>query len=213
MTRKVVAVEREASLRRARRIMDNHRIRHLPVVEKGRLIGLITDRDIRAAAPSSAAAIRQEDREEFLDHLQVGHVMTKKLITATPQTTVEEAALLMREHKIGCLPVLEGETLVGIITETDIFRVFIEVMGLGEKGSRLEIAFDPRPGFVADVARVLEQQRVRLLSLVTVPQREGGTVLLLRVDARDPTPLTQALEQAGCVILSVQRPSAQGERG
>jgi acetoin utilization protein AcuB len=204
MTRQVVTVERDASLRRARRIMDNNRIRHLPVMEKGKLIGLITDRDIRAAAPSSAASMRQEDREEFLDHLQVGHVMTKKLITVTPQTTIEEAALMMRRHKIGCLPVLEGEELVGIITETDIFGIFIEVMGLGEKGSRLEIALDPRPGFVADVARILDQQQVRLLSLITVPRREGGPVVLLRVDAQDPTPLTQALEQAGYAVVSVQ---------
>ena len=213
MTRQVMTVEREASLRRARRMMDNNRIRHLPVMEKGRLIGLITDRDIRAAAPSSAASMRQEDREEFLDHLQVGHVMTKKLITVTPQTTIEEAALLMRQHKIGCLPVLEGEELVGIITKTDIFGVFIEVMGLGEKSSRLEIALDPRPGFVAEVARILDQQQVRLLSLITVPRGGGGPVLLLRVDTQDPDPLTHALEQAGYSVLSVQRPLSQGEKG
>ncbi len=209
MTRQVLTIERDASLRRARRIMDNNRIRHLPVMEKGKLVGLITDRDIRAAAPSSAASMRQEDREEFLDHLQVGHVMTKKLITVTPQTTVEEAALLMQQHKIGCLLVLEGEALVGIITETDIFGVFIEVMGLGERSSRIELALDPRPGFVADVVRILAEQQVRLLSLITVPGRDGGPVLLLRIDAQDPAPLTQALEQAGCNVLSVQRPSSQ----
>jgi len=86
MAREVVAIERDASLRRARRIMDNRQIRHLPVVEKGRLVGLISDRDLRAAAPSSAASMAPEAREEFLDQLKVGHVMTKQVLTATPET-------------------------------------------------------------------------------------------------------------------------------
>ncbi len=213
MTREVVTIEREASLRRARRIMDNTQIRHLPVVDRDRLIGLITDRDIRAAAPSSAADIAAADREEFLDRVKVGHVMSKKVLTATPETTVEEGALLMRQHKIGCLPVLEGNRLVGIITETDIFRVFMEVLGVHEPSLRLEISFTPRPGYVPELVRILDEQGARLVSLLTIRGGEGGTVLIqtlakiLRVDTADPASLCQALRQAGIAVVSVQHPA------
>lgn len=216
MTRPVQIIEREASLRRARRIMDNKQIRHLPVVDRDRLVGLITDRDIRAAAPSSAADIAAEDREEFLDHVRVGHVMSKKVLTATPDTTVEEAALLMRQHKIGCLPVLEGSRLVGIITETDIFGVFMEVLGVQEPSLRLEIPFAPRPGYVPEVARIIDEQGARLVSLLTITGEVEDTVLIIRVDNTDPASLCQALQQAGITVLSAQPPmfaSGQGEAG
>ena len=212
MTRQVQTIEREASLRRARRIMDNKQIRHLPVVDRDRLVGLITDRDIRAAAPSSAADIAAADREEFLDQVKVGHVMSKKVLTTTPETTVEEAAFLMRQNKIGCLPVVEGDRLVGIITETDVFGVFMEVLGVQEPSSRLEIPFTPRPGYVTEVARIVDEQGARLLSLLTISGGEEGSVLILRVDRIDPTSLCQALQQAGIAVLSVQHPvTGQGE--
>lgn len=207
MTREVVTIERETSLRRARRIMENRQIRHLPVVDKGRLVGLVTDRDIRAAAPSSAANIAPEVREEFLDHLKVGHVMTKKVLSTTPEMTIEEAALLMRQHKISCLPVLEGERLVGIITETDIFKVFLEVLGVEESSARLEISFDRRPGFVAELCRIIDEQGCRLVSLLTLSGGEGGVVLILRVDAPNLPALRQAMLQAGFAVVSVQHPA------
>lgn len=213
MTRPVQTIEREASLRRARRIMDNNRIRHLPVMENDRLIGLITDRDFRAAALSSAADIPPADREEFLDHVKVGHVMSKKVLTVTPETTVEEAAFLMQQHKIGCLPVLEGGRLVGIITETDIFRVFMEVVGVRGPGARLEVPFVPRPGYVPEIAAIVDGQAARLMSLLTVPGGEEGTVLILRVDSADPASLCRALQQAGISVLSVRHPLFAGEQG
>jgi len=213
MAREVVAIERDASLRRARRIMDNRQIRHLPVVEKGRLVGLISDRDIRAAAPSSAASMAPEAREEFLDQLKVGHVMTKQVLTATPETPIEEAALLMRQHKIGCLPVLEENLLVGIITETDIFGVLIEVLGVEGSAVRLEIPFDPRPGFFTDVTRIVEAQGARLLSLLTVAQGEQErAVVVLRIGIADPAALCRALGDAGVGVIRVGRTATEGER-
>lgn len=213
MTREVVTIEREASLRRARRIMDNTQIRHLPVVDRDRLIGLITDRDIRAAAPSSAADIAAADREEFLDQVKVGHVMSKKVFTATSETTIEEAALLMRQHKIGCLPVLEGSRLVGIITETDIFRVFMQVLGVQEPSTRLEISFTPRPGYVPEVARIIDEYGAHLVNLLTIPRKEGGTVLILRVDTADPASLCQAMQNAGIDVISCQHPTVAVGKG
>lgn len=213
MTRSVVTIEREASLRRARRIMDNNQIRHLPVVEKDRLVGLLTDRDIRAAAPSSAASIALEDREEFLDQLRVGHVMTKRVLSVPPEAAIEDAALLMRQHKISCLPVVEGERLVGIVTETDIYGVLMEVLGVEASSSRLEIPCDLRPGFVTEMSRVMDDQGVRLVSLLTVSEGEGGAVLILRVATANPGPLCEALRRAGFAVRVVQPPGAAPAKG
>jgi acetoin utilization protein AcuB len=212
MSRDVVTIEREASLRRARRIMDHRQIRHLPVVEKGRLVGVITDRDIRGAAPSSAAAIAPEARDEFLDQLKVGHVMSKQVLTATPDTPIEEAAHLMRQRKIGCLPVLEGDRLVGIITETDIFGVLIDVLGVGESAARLEIAIDPRPGFFGDVFRIVEESESRLVSLLTIDRGEEAAVVVLRVRTGDPAHLCREFGRGGIRAVRLDRAAPEAEQ-
>lgn len=125
MNRKLITVDKQASLRRAKRILDQHRIRHLLVVDGKRLVGIVTDRDLRQAAPSSKSPLTMSEREEFMDELKVTEVMSRKLITASPTTTVREAAKAMVSEKIGCLPVVNGNQLVGIVTETDLLEVLV----------------------------------------------------------------------------------------
>ncbi len=125
MHRDLVTVDRRASLRRARRILDQHRIRHLLVVDGKRLVGIVTDRDIRTAAPSSKSPLTTAEREEFMDELKVVEVMSRKLITASPDTSVREAARVMVSEKIGCLPVVIGNQLVGIVTESDLLEMLV----------------------------------------------------------------------------------------
>src|SRR3990170_2661902 len=125
MNRDLVTVDKQASLRSARRILDQHRIRHLLVVDGKRLVGIVTDRDLRQAAPSSKSPLTMSEREEFMDELKVTEVMSRKLITASPTTTVREAAKAMVSEKIGCLPVVNGNQLVGIVTETDLLEVLV----------------------------------------------------------------------------------------
>ena len=118
-------MDKNASLRRARRILDQHRIRHLLVMDGKRLVGIVTDRDLRRAAPSSKSPLTIREREEFMDELKVVEVMSRKLITASPDTTVREAARVMVSEKIGCLPVVNGNQLVGIVTETDLLEMLV----------------------------------------------------------------------------------------
>jgi acetoin utilization protein AcuB len=125
MNRGLITVDKHASLRRARRILDQHRIRHLLVMDGKRLVGIVTDRDLRQAAPSSKSPLTTSEREEFMDELKVAEVMSRKLITAFPDTTVREAARVMVSEKIGCLPVVSGNQLVGIVTETDLLEVLV----------------------------------------------------------------------------------------
>ena len=125
MNRSLVTVDKHASLRRARRILDQHRIRHLLVVDGKRLVGILTDRDLRQAAPSSKSPLTMAEREEFMDELKVMEVMSRKLITASPTTTIRQAARVMVREKIGCLPVEDGNHLVGIVTEADLLEVLV----------------------------------------------------------------------------------------
>ncbi|MEK6660787.1 MAG: CBS domain-containing protein [candidate division NC10 bacterium] len=134
MNRDLVTVDKQASLRRARRILDQHRIRHLLVVDGKRLVGIVTDRDLRQAAPSSKSPLTISERQEFMDELKVLEVMSRKLITASPTTTIREAARVMVREKIGCLPVVDGNQLVGIVTQADLLEMLVR----GEQATEAE---------------------------------------------------------------------------
>jgi len=125
MNRDLITVDKQASLRRARRILDQHRIRHLLVMEGKRLVGIVTDRDLRQAAPSSKSPLTISERQEFMDELKVLEVMSRKLITASSTTTIREAAKVMVSEKIGCLPVVDGNQLVGIVTQADLLEMLV----------------------------------------------------------------------------------------
>jgi CBS domain-containing protein len=125
MNRDMVTVDKHASLRMARRILDQYRIRHLLVVEGKRLVGIVTDRDLRQAAPSSKSPLTLSERQEFMDELKVLEVMSRKLITASSTTTIREAAKVMVSEKIGCLPVVDGNQLVGIVTQADLLEMLV----------------------------------------------------------------------------------------
>jgi len=134
MNRDLITVDKQASLRRARRILDQHRIRHLLVVDDKRLVGIVTDRDLRQAAPSSKSPLTISERQEFMDELKVLEVMSRKLITASPTTTIREAAKVMVSEKIGCLPVVDGNQLVGIVTQADLLEMLVR----GEQATEAE---------------------------------------------------------------------------
>ncbi len=124
MTRDPITVPPGTSITEARALMARERIRHLLVAEGGRLLGIVTDRDIRLNLPSPATSLSVWEINYLLQRLTVGEVMTRTLITVDPDRPVAEAARLMLEHKIGALPVLDGGRIAGILTETDLVRAF-----------------------------------------------------------------------------------------
>lgn len=126
MNKELVVVTPDVPVKEAMRILQEKRIRHLPVVEEGRLVGIITDRDLRSVAPSPATSLSIYEINYLLDKLTVKEVMTKKVFTVSPETELEEAARLILGRRIGALPVVKDGTLVGIITETDLLRAFLE---------------------------------------------------------------------------------------
>jgi acetoin utilization protein AcuB len=127
MTREVITIGPKEGVMVAKHILDEKSIRHLPVLSGGILIGIITDRDISRTLPSAAASLKLYEISYLLEKLQVQMVMTRDVISVTPETSIEEAAGLLLAHKIGGLPVLQGERLVGIITRGDMLRAILEL--------------------------------------------------------------------------------------
>lgn len=207
MTRKVISVTKEDSVRLAVEKLKEHHIRQLPVVEGNEVIGIVTDRDLRQA--SSLARLladkgpERKKLEGFLDRAKVEEVMTREVITVTPTDTIEDVAKILHDYKIGGVPVVEGRDLVGIITSADILETFLEVMGIGVPCSRLEVVLEDRPGQLAQLAEIIKEFRVNVVSLVTLPQEDPGRrSIILRVNTIYPNPIIEALQQAGFQVVS-----------
>ena len=126
MTRQVVTLTENASLREALALLQRHRIRHIPVVEDERIVGILTDRDVKRATPSLLSGVSQEDYDRVLAQTHVSQVMTRNPFSVTPSTSLKDATKLLAERKYGALPVVEGDRLVGILTNTDLLRAFYE---------------------------------------------------------------------------------------
>ncbi len=128
MTRKVVTLKEEQSLREALTLQQLHRIRHIPVVADGRVVGILTDRDIKRASPSLLSGIDQKQYDELLETIRVGQIMTRNPHTVTPATPLKHVAEILIDRKFGALPVIENNLLVGIITEIDLLRALYEML-------------------------------------------------------------------------------------
>jgi acetoin utilization protein AcuB len=182
-------------------------IRHLPVVDKNnRLVGIVTDRDIRKVAPSDAASLSVHELSNLLGMLKVSSFMTQKekLITITPDTLIEEAVQLMHDHKIGCLPVLERGELCGIFTETDALDHLVDVFGLREEGTRLTVALEDKPGTMLGVFEIFKKHNVNVTSLVSPSfMVEGKRVAAIRIRTEKYEPIVKDLEKAGYAVLSI----------
>lgn len=128
MSRDVITLEKDENLNLAEEVMRLGRLRHLPVVDRGRLMGLVTHRDLLRCQASSLAALTREARREIQRSIRAEDIMTTDVITVTADTVAVEAARLMRRHKIGCLPVVDGGTLIGILTEADFLDLVITAL-------------------------------------------------------------------------------------
>lgn len=139
MTKRVITSPPDMLIHDAQQLMKQHNIRRLPVVDNGKLIGIVTQSRLREVSPSPATSLSVWELNYILAKMKVAEAMTRNVITTTPDTTLEDAALLGNRHGVGALPVVEEGRLVGIITATDIHNIFIEVLGTREKGLRLQV--------------------------------------------------------------------------
>jgi acetoin utilization protein AcuB len=205
--RNPITIRPDASFFEAQDYLRVKGIRHLPVVDKNdRLVGIVTDRDIREAAPSNATLLSIQELNYLLGKLKVSSFMTpkEKLITITPDTIIEEAVQLMHDNKIGCLPVLEGGKLYGIFTETDALDHLVDVFGSKEKGTRLTVALEDKPGAMLGVFEIFKKHNVNVTSMVSPSfMVEGKRVAAIRIRTEEYEPIAKDLEKAGYTVLSI----------
>jgi acetoin utilization protein AcuB len=203
MTPNVRTVSPKTTLADAMSVCRTHDIRHLPVLEGDRLVGLVTDRDLRSAMPPIWAD-DQNELKEALHTRTVDEVMDKvpDIITTSPDLPVEEAGRLLYENRIGCLPVMEGDRLVGIITESDLLRAFVELFGTNQPSSRLEVRMSNRPGELARVVRVIGiEMRINITGMVCPPSDGGESMIaIMHVGTLNPSPLIDALRKLGYAV-------------
>jgi acetoin utilization protein AcuB len=192
MTKNPVTITPDDYLAKAQGKMWEGKFRALPVIKDGRLVGIITDRDLRQHAG-------------YLEKTKVNEAMTEAVVTATPQTTFEEAAAIMLKQKISALPVVEDGKLTGIITTSDILRVFLDVMGVSEEGSvRIDLLLEKEAHDLADASKIISSTGGEILSMGTYREQWGDNpVCYVRLRATDPDLVANALKRKGFTVLGV----------
>jgi acetoin utilization protein AcuB len=199
MMRIPVFVDENDSMKKAMDLLKEHGIRHLPVLKDGeKLVGILTERDIKQASPSQATALEIREIYYLMDKVKVKQIMTRRPYSISPTAPIEEAALIMRDKKIGCLPVIEEGRLVGILTETDILDSFLESMGVSGPGYRMELVLPNRPGMLFDVLKLMKDFDANIVSVATVAHDEPDKkVLVFRIEVKNYKVLKAAIKKAG----------------
>ncbi|HBD10233.1 MAG TPA: acetoin utilization protein AcuB [Syntrophobacteraceae bacterium] len=195
----------DTSVLKARELMDQHKISHLPVADgRAHLLGIVTDRDLKQAWASPASTLSVYELTYVLQKLTVGNIMTREVVTASPDMTIERAARLIHDHRIGALPVVKDEKLVGIITSTDLMEVLLMALGMSDDSSRLSILARNRIGVLAEVGRIMQQAEINVRSVVTAPLQGTDDVwqMILRVNAAAQAKAVQILQDAGFKVIT-----------
>lgn len=167
MSSPVITVEPAMPIMQALDLMRRNRIRRMPVVKNGKMVGIVSEGDLLNAAPSDATSLSVWELNYLLGKITVKEIMTKNVITVSPDTPIEEAAYLMDENKIGGLPVVEQDEIVGLITETDLFRIFLELMSARQAGVRVTALVPDVHGELDVLTHAISEAGGEFLSLGT----------------------------------------------
>ena len=192
MVKRVVTVGPMEPARRAWELMRDHHFRHLPVVDGKRVVGIVSDRDLRPILLSPS-----------LDNLRVHEIMTEDPFTIDPEASVVEAARLIVTQKIGGLPVVSGNELAGIVTETDLLSILVELLGLLTTSARIDVAAGDHPGSFEEIGRIIREAHGVIISTAALTRPGGtGTIYSFRLEPCDTHAIVSALTGAGCHVIS-----------
>lgn len=181
-------------------LMKNKKIRHLPIIDKDeQVVGLVTDRDIKDVTPSIFYA--DEHKDVLLKPLK--DIMRTDVITGHPLDFVEEIAAIFYEHNIGCLPIVNDQKLVGILTETDLLHTLVELTGAHQPGSQIEVKVPNKAGMLCEIATVIRNRKANIQSVLVYPDKKDPSykILVLRVQTMNPIGVIEDLKEAGHHVL------------
>jgi acetoin utilization protein AcuB len=189
MSQPVITVTPDTPMQEALRLMQENRIRRLPVIDKrGKLVGIVSEREILHASPSDATSLSVWEINYLLSKITIEKIMSRDVISVSENTPLEEAACIMADRKVGGLPVMRQDKVVGIITETDLFKVFIEALGARRSGVRLTVKIPNVPGELARLAQKISELGGNIIALVTLENE-----ITIKVSGVNKAELSQAV--------------------
>jgi len=205
MSTNVVTVDEKTSIHDARKIMEAHKIRRLPVMKKEKLVGLVTEHMLLEASPSPATSLSIHELHYLLAKMTVKDIMVKNPYTISPDMPVEEGLQLGQEKGYGAFPVVEEGRVVGVVTESDIVRVMTRVLGVREKGKRIDLRTSNEFGNMKKIMDILDKNKTVLLSMMTVPPEEWEKdwLVVLRLKSEAAEPIAKELESSGFKVSYV----------
>ena len=199
MTSPAITVAPDTTVQDAEKILREHKIRRLPVVDGGKLVGVVTRARLREVAPSPATSLSVWELNYLLAKMTVKDVMQKKVVTVTPDTSIEKAATLGQERGVGTLPVVEDDRVVGVITTTDMYRILTDVLAFGEAGARLRIHHAAGVSDQGEVTGVVAKHGAKIVSMFYVAPRPTAARedLMVHVDVADAGGIVADLQAKG----------------
>ncbi len=209
MSKTVITVDAGQSMQQAIHILKENNINLLPVLENGKLVGVVSDRDLKKASPSDATTLDFHEMLYLISRIKVKDLMTPDPFTTTERHTVEEAALLLLEHRISGLPVVDSEnTVIGVITKSDLFRVLIAMTGLGKIGLQIAVQVEDRLGIVKEIKEIIHEFEGRTANVLTsdINAPEGSMNVYFRIhriDREKLEPLKEKIKEKGTLMYVV----------
>ena len=207
MTTNVVTIPSSTSIADAKRIMEAHRIRRLPVVDKGKLVGIVTEHKLEEVSPSKATSLSVWELSYILDKTTVKETMERNVVTVSPDMTVEASLAFAQSNKVGALVVVEDGRVVGIATTNDFFyKIVNPILGLGELGTRIEVAGGGEGKALEEVISTVNKRGLKLttLHILALPEAVKRDVVI-HVDSEDVSQLVAELEGKGYKVSLRQR--------
>lgn len=202
MTKNPMTVTADTKVDEVAHLMKKHNFRRLPVVDDGKLVGFLSDSDLMRVAPSSATTLSRYEINSLLAKICVRDIMKKDVVSVNVDATIEEAALIMYKNKIGGMPVVSNMgAVVGVITETDIFKTFVDVMGLADGKTRITLEVTDKIGVVKDIAEIFGQAGVSIDSLITCKKEDNKYEIVIRGDITNIDDIKAKLEDKGYKVI------------
>ena len=201
MTRNPHTISPDQTIPDAHEIMMQHGVKRLPVMKKGKLVGIVSKEDIQSASPSKATSLSVGEITYLLSKTTIKQVMSKSIITISPNALLEEAATLMRDERVGFLPVVDDGNLIGIITESDIFDSFIELLGFREQGIRLTIEAVDEPGIMSNLTSIISEFGANITRVAVYRGEHGKSAIVVGINSMDTTEIEKTIEENGFIIL------------
>ena len=206
MTHPVITIEPDTPVQEALNLMHREHVRRLPVTDpEGHLVGIVAERDLLQASPSDATSLSVWELNYLLSKIVVKEVMAKDVTTITEDTLLETAARIMADQKIGGIPVMRDSKVVGIITETDLFKIFLEVLGARKAGVRLTVMVPNKPGELAEITKAIYELGGNIIALGTfLGDNTETTEVTIKVEDVDTKALQSAVEPLVARVIDMR---------